>query len=150
MTGYWQESESPIDAEGWLHTGDVGRIDADGFLYVVDRLKDLIIRGGENIAAAHVEHALATHPAVETAAVIGLPHPDLGEEVGAVVLLRPDAKATSEELADYLAARVARFEVPTQWWFRTEELPTNATGKTDKRALRKDFPTRDPAPSAHS
>lgn len=140
MSGYWRESESPIDAEGWLHTGDVGRVDEDGFVYVVDRLKDLIIRGGENIAAAHVEHALGTHPAVEAAAVIGLPHPDLGEDVGAVVLLRPGATANPAELAAHLASRLAHFEIPSRWWFRSEEFPTNATGKTDKRALRREFP----------
>jgi long-chain acyl-CoA synthetase len=141
MTKYWGEPDSPIDADGWLHTGDIGRIDADGCLYVVGRIKDVIIRGGENIAAPHVELALATHPAVAAAAVIGVPHPDLGEEVGAVVVLRPGLAASPDELVAHLAHRVARFEVPSHWWFRTDPLPENATGKVDKPALRRQFPS---------
>ena len=142
MTAYWGEAESPIDAQGWLHTGDLGRLDDDGFLYVVGRSKDVIIRGGENIAAPHVELTLATHPAVEAAAVIGVPHPDLGEEVGAVVVLRPGQTADVQELSAHLGERVARFEVPAHWWFRAEPLPENATGKVDKRAVRAQYLTQ--------
>jgi long-chain acyl-CoA synthetase len=149
MTGYWGEEQSPIDAEGWLHSGDVGRLDADGYLYIVDRIKDLIIRGGENIAAAHVELALVAHPAVAQAAVVGIPHRDLGEEVGAVVVVRPGAQLDPEQLRAHLATRLAHFEVPVHWWLRSEALPENATGKVDKRALRAAFPAADGAPPAH-
>jgi long-chain acyl-CoA synthetase len=140
MTGYWHESESPIDAEGWLRTGDIGRLDDEGFLYVVDRVKDLVIRGGENIASANVEEALRAHPAVAEAAVVGLPHPDLGEEVAAVVVTARGAQVTPGELANFAAERLAHFEVPARWWIRDEPLPLNPAGKTDKRSLKASWP----------
>ena len=139
MSGYWGETDSPIDADGWLHSGDVGRIDEDGYVYVIDRIKDIIIRGGENIAASHVEMALMSHPGVSGVAVIGLPHPDLGEQVGAVVVLRSGHDVTVEELQQHVRG-LPHFEVPSQWWLRNEPLPENATGKTDKRALKAAFP----------
>jgi long-chain acyl-CoA synthetase len=137
MTYYWpQTDETVLTPDGWLRTGDLGRIDTDGLLYVVGRSKDIVIRGGENIACANVEMALASHAAVEQVAVVGLPHPDYGEEVGAAVVLRPGAEVDEDELRRFVAERLAYFEVPSRWWLRTEALPTNATGKIVKPVLR--------------
>lgn len=135
MSGYFGDVEQPIDGEGWLHTGDLGRIDADGYLYVTGRSKDMIIRGGENIAPAQIETALLTHPAVLEAAAVGLPDPDLGEIVAAAVVVDPTADVTSQDLLDYLDGRLAKFAVPSRWWLRTEQLPTNAAGKHVKRDI---------------
>ena len=101
VRGYWNRPEETAKTftEGWLHTGDVAQLDEDNFIYIVDRAKDMIIRGGENVYSVQVEAALFEHPAVADCAVIGVPHPTLGEEVGAVVVLRPGAKVTADELA---------------------------------------------------
>ncbi len=140
MEGYWGSPDDPIlDADGWLRTGDLGWIDDHGFLYVTGRAKDLIIRGGENIAPAHVEANLLEHPDVDEVAVVGLPHADLGEEVGAIVCLHPAAKATAEDLEAFLRPRLAHFELPTQWWIRFEELPKTPTGKVVKHQLRTEW-----------
>jgi len=144
MVGYWGTSPGDtaadlIDAEGWVHTGDQGRV-VDGLLYVTGRIKDLIIRGGENIAPAHVEAVLLGHPAVRNVAVLGLPDPDLGERVAAVVQLEPGAEVSEADLAAFAALELARYEVPADWWLRTEELPMHDSGKTDKRALLADWP----------
>jgi acyl-CoA synthetase (AMP-forming)/AMP-acid ligase II len=138
VPGYWHRPEETAATftDGWCHTGDIGRIDDDGFLYIVDRAKDIIIRGGENIASAEVEHALFEHPAVADAAAIGVPHPSLGEEVGVVVCLRPGASATPNELRAHVAERLAGFKVPTHVWIRSEPLPRNPAGKVLKRELR--------------
>lgn len=125
----------PIDAAGWLHTGDLGRIDSDGYLYIVGRSRDIIIRGGENIAPGHIENRLLQHPAVMDVAVVGLPHPSLGEEVGAAVVTRPDVEVDPAELEIFGAAALARFEVPTRWWISTRAFPLNGTGKVAKREL---------------
>jgi long-chain acyl-CoA synthetase len=144
MDGYWNDtSEFPFTDDGWLRTGDLGRFDHEGFLFVLGRSKDVIIRGGENIACPNVEQALASHPAVAEAAVVGLPDPDLGEVVGAAIVLRDDATVTAAELAEHVAARLAYFEVPSRWWFR-DELPANATGKVLKRLIAVDWPADDP------
>jgi long-chain acyl-CoA synthetase len=136
MSGYVNDTDGLfIDGEGWLHTGDLGRIDDEGYLYVVDRLKDIIIRGGENIASAQVEGRLGNHPSVSQVAVIGVPNPDLGEEVGAIVVPRPGVTIDVDELAQYARGRLAHFEVPTRWMIRSESLPENATGKVLKRRL---------------
>jgi long-chain acyl-CoA synthetase len=132
MSGYWGETSTSIDAEGWVSTGDQGRLDEEGYLYVVGRSKEVIIRGGENIACVHVEQTLLTHPDVIEAAVVALPHPDLGEEVGAALLLRPGAEPDIAELRSHAAQSLARFEVPTRWWIRRTPLPTNATGKISR------------------
>jgi long-chain acyl-CoA synthetase len=135
MVGYWGERhDGLIDAEGWLRTGDLGRIE-DGLLWVTGRSKDIIIRGGENIAAAHVESVLLTHPDVAVVAVVGLPDPDLGEQVGAVVQLRHGAAVGEEDLAAYATSRLARFEVPARWWLRTDEIPMSDAGKVEKHRL---------------
>ncbi|GAA5174265.1 class I adenylate-forming enzyme family protein [Pseudonocardia eucalypti] len=150
MTGYWGgpldgtgSAGGPdlIDPEGWVHTGDQGRL-VDGLLYVTGRIKDLIIRGGENIAPAHVEAVLLRHPAVRNVAVLGLPDPDLGERVAAVVQLEPGAGVSEPELAEFAAADLAGFERPAEWWLRTEPLPMHDSGKTDKRTLRAEWPAR--------
>ncbi|HEY2206050.1 MAG TPA: class I adenylate-forming enzyme family protein [Pseudonocardia sp.] len=144
MIGYWGDSldgtsTDLIDDEGWVHTGDQGRM-VDGLLYVTGRIKDLIIRGGENIAPAHVEAVLLRHDSVRNVAVLGLPDEDLGERVAAAVQLEQGATVTEAELAEFAATHLARFEVPATWWLRTEELPMGDSGKTDKLSLRKDWP----------
>jgi long-chain acyl-CoA synthetase len=131
--------DGPVTSDRWLRTGDIGRLDADGYLYVTDRSKDVVIRGGENIATPHVEGRLLAHPAVAEVAVVGLPHPVLGEELGGVVVLRAGAEASSEELAAFVAPELAYFEVPTRWWLRREPLPQNTTGKVLKRVLRQQW-----------
>jgi long-chain acyl-CoA synthetase len=132
MLGYWETAESPIDDDGFLHTGDLGYPGEDGYVYLVGRSKDVIIRGGENIASSHVEACLREHPDVVDVAVLGLPNEDLGEEVGAVTVLRDGTELTAEQLQEFARARLASFEVPTRWWIRTTPLPTSAIGKVLK------------------
>lgn len=139
MSGYWGEEESPPASGGWISTGDLGRLDEEGYLYVVGRSKDVIIRGGENIASGHVERFLLTHPGVREAAVVPIPHPDLGEEVGAALLLHPGAQANTEEIKAHVAKNLARFEIPSRWWVRQESLPTNPTGKILRREVLREW-----------
>ncbi len=141
VKGYWNRPEATAETftNGWLHSGDVARIDDEGFVYIVDRAKDMLIRGGENIYCVEVEGVLFEHPAVTEAAVIGIPHPVLGEEVGAVVQLRPGASVTEEELKAHVAERLAAFKVPVRFWFRDEPLPRNPAGKVMKRDLREEL-----------
>jgi acyl-CoA synthetase (AMP-forming)/AMP-acid ligase II len=138
VTGYWNKPEATEAAitDGWLHSGDLARVDDDGFVYIVDRAKDMLIRGGENVYCAEVEAALFEHPAVYDAAVIGIPHHELGEEVGAVVRLKDGAAASEDELRRHMALRLAAFKVPVKLWFVNEELPRNPAGKVLKRELR--------------
>ena len=131
--------DGTVDAAGWLRTGDLGRLDDDGFLYLVGRAKDIVIRGGENIACAHVETVLLTHPAVAEAAAFGIDHPDLGEELVAVLRFLPDQSATVEDLRSFLREHLAYFAVPTQWQILAEPLPTLAGEKLDKKRLRAQF-----------
>ncbi|MGO9934714.1 MAG: class I adenylate-forming enzyme family protein [Steroidobacteraceae bacterium] len=140
MTAYWGTSEQIIDDEGWIHSGDLGRIDGAGYLYVTGRTKDIIIRGGENVSVMAIEQRLSQHPAVVEVAVVGLPHADLGEEVGAAVVLKQGATTTGGELAAFVASELAYFQVPTRWWVREQPLPTNAAGKIIKQALRAEWP----------
>jgi acyl-CoA synthetase (AMP-forming)/AMP-acid ligase II len=133
MLGYFGDEVSPIDPDGCLHTGDLGRVDDSGYLWVTGRCKDMIIRGGENIAPAAVEQALVAMPGVADAVVFGVPHPDLGEEVMAVVVV--EGELTPQDLQEQLQPRVASFAVPSRWQLRTEPLPVNQTGKIDKAAL---------------
>jgi long-chain acyl-CoA synthetase len=138
VRGYWNKPEATAATftRGWLHSGDVARIDEEGFVYIVDRAKDMVIRGGENVYSVEVEAALFEHPAVADVAVIGVPHPVLGEEVGAAVVLRPGTRVTAEELARHVHERLAAFKVPTHIWFRSDPLPRNPHGKVLKRELR--------------
>jgi long-chain acyl-CoA synthetase len=138
VRGYWNRPDDTALSftRGWLHTGDVARIDEEGFVHIIDRAKDMIIRGGENVYCVEVEAILFEHPAVGDCAVIGVPHPDLGEEVGAVVVLRPGHDVDANELARYARERIAAFSVPTRFWFRNEPLPRNPAGKALKRELR--------------
>jgi long-chain acyl-CoA synthetase len=147
MLGYWPDPEQPDDvgpitSDRWLHTGDIGRMDEAGYLYVTDRSKDIVIRGGENIATPNVENRLMEHPAVREVAVIGLPHEHLGEEVAAVVVLAEGDRTGPDELAAFDAEQLAYFEVPTQWQIRHEALPQNAAGKILKRQLRDEWLAR--------
>jgi len=142
VRGYWNKPDATAEAfsDGWLHSGDVARIDDEDFVYIVDRAKDMVIRGGENVYCVEVEAALHEHPSVADCAVIGIPHPVLGEEVGAVVRLRPGSAPVDEEgLRAHVAERLAAFKVPVRIWFRTEELPRNPAGKVLKRELREEL-----------
>jgi long-chain acyl-CoA synthetase len=138
VRGYWNRPDETAKTftRGWLHTGDVAQLDDEDFIYIVDRAKDMIIRGGENVYSVQVEAALFEHSAVADCAVIGVPDPTLGEEVGAVVVLRPGAKVTAGELQAHVKARLAGFMMPTHIWFRSEPLPRNPQGKVLKRELR--------------
>jgi long-chain acyl-CoA synthetase len=137
--GYLGEPGGIADADGWIPTGDRGRLDDEGWLYVTGRSKDIVIRGGENVACVHVEDVLLTHPDVLEAAVVALPHPDLGEDVGAAVVLRPGATVSPDELAAHARTRLARFEVPGAWWVRRDPLPLNASGKVLRREVRREW-----------
>jgi long-chain acyl-CoA synthetase len=139
--GYLGDPEAITDPDGWVSTGDLGWIDDDGWLYVTGRSKDIIIRGGENIAAAHVEQVLLRHPDVLEAAVVGLPDPDLGEQVAAAVVLRPGAVADAAALREHAEAYLGRYEVPGLWWAHPGPLPTNPSGKVLRRVIRDDWPT---------
>jgi long-chain acyl-CoA synthetase len=136
MRGYHRHPEATAEAMtgGWFHTGDLGYVDEDGFFFIVDRKKDMIIRGGENIYPREVEDVIYTHPAVAEAAVIGVPDDRLGQEVKAVVALRPGHSVDEEELIGYVRERVASYKYPRSIEFR-EHLPMNATGKILKREL---------------
>jgi long-chain acyl-CoA synthetase len=144
MREYWrrpQETAETIVAGRWLRTGDVGRVQ-DGFLYINSRRRDLILRGAENVYPAEIEHALEAHPAVREAAVVGVDHPELGQEVKAIVVVAPEiagdrvcGRALQEELSRWVAARLAYFKVPAHWELRSEALPRNATGKVLKNVL---------------
>lgn len=147
IRGYLDNPEATAAAisDGWFHTGDAGTLDEDGFLRVVDRLKDVIIRGGENIYAAEVEAVLYEHPDVLEAAIVGVPHDRLGEEVAAVVRLRPGATADKGALQQHVKERLAGFKVPSVVHFTPDELPRNAAGKVLKKDLRSSLGTS-PAP----
>ena len=138
VRGYWNRPEETalVFTKGWLHTGDVARIDEEGFIYIVDRAKDVIIRGGENVYSVEVEAALFEHPDVADCAVIGVPHATLGEEVGAVIVTREGRSVDEDELRSYVAERLARYNVPTRFWFLDGHLPRNPAGKVLKRQLR--------------
>jgi long-chain acyl-CoA synthetase len=136
MKGYWKRPEATAAAirGGWFRTGDLARVDEDGFYYIVDRKKELIIRGGYNVYPREIEEVLYEHPAILEAAVIGIPHPALGEEVAAAIALRPGQEATPEELRDWVKQRVAAYKYPRHVWL-TDGLPKGATGKILKREI---------------
>ena len=138
VRGYWNNEKATAETfiDGWVKTGDLAKLDEEGFLYIVDRAKDMLIHGGENIYCVEVENALYDHPAVMDAAVIGRPHQTLGEEPIAVVHLKPGASATAEELRHFAAQKIAAFKVPVDVIFWTETLPRNANGKIVKKELK--------------
>jgi len=137
MKGYWQRPEATaesIDADGWFKTGDIAKADEDGYFFIVDRKKDLIIRGGYNVYPREIEEVLFAHPAVLEAAVVAVPHDDLGEEVGAAIVLNEGADASADEIRDYCKAEVAAYKYPRHIWFM-DELPKGPTGKILKREI---------------
>ena len=138
VRGYWNKPQATAETfvDGWVKTGDLARLDEEGFVYIVDRAKDMLIRGGENIYCVEVENALYDHPAVMDAAVIGIPHRTLGEEPVAVVTLKAGAQASEEELRHFVAQRLAAFKVPVRIVFLSETLPRNANGKIMKKDLK--------------
>jgi long-chain acyl-CoA synthetase len=138
IRGYWNQPEATAEAivDGWLRTGDIGRIDDEGFVFVEDRVKDMILRGGENVYCAEVEAVIYTHPAVHEAAVVGIPHERLGEQVAAVVMVRAGHDLSAGELQAHVAEHLAAFKVPTIVDVVDAPLPRGATGKILKRELR--------------
>jgi long-chain acyl-CoA synthetase len=141
VIGYWNKPEATAQTfvEGWVKTGDLARLDAEGFCYIIDRAKDMLIRGGENIYCVEVENVLYEHPAVMDAAVVGIPHKTLGEEPGAVVTLKVGADLDERALKAFVAERIAAFKVPVRIVFQRETLPRNANGKVLKNELKKIF-----------
>ncbi len=136
MKGYWGNPDATAEAitDGWFRTGDLARVDEDGYFYIVDRKKDLIIRGGYNVYPREVEEVCYEHPAVAEAAVIGIPHEELGEEVGAELKLKPGATATPAELRAFVKDRVAAYKYPRHAWL-VPELPKGPTGKILRREV---------------
>jgi long-chain acyl-CoA synthetase len=137
MKGYWRRPEATAEAistDGWFASGDLARMDEDGYYFVVDRKKDLIIRGGYNVYPREIEEVLYSHPAVREVAVVGVPHPELGEEVGAAVALKSGAEATADELRDFVKEQIAAYKYPRLVWF-VDELPKTATGKILRREV---------------
>jgi acyl-CoA synthetase (AMP-forming)/AMP-acid ligase II len=141
MKGYWNLPEATAEAirpGGWFRSGDAGYFDPDGYLYVYDRVKDMIVSGGENVYPAEVENALMSHPAVADVAVIGIPDERWGETPKAMVVRRPDTEATEQELIDHCRERLAKFKCPTSVdWI--DALPRNPSGKVLKKDLRAPF-----------
>lgn len=135
---YWQRPDATREAfhDGWIATGDIGYIDDEGFVFVVDRAKDIIIRGGENIASAEIEGLLHSHPAIHEAGAFGVPHPTLGEEVAVAIVSRPGAEIDADQVRGFVAGHLANFKVPAHVWFYPEPLPRNPSGKILKKALR--------------
>jgi long-chain acyl-CoA synthetase len=138
MQGYWHQPEATAAAlvDGWLHTGDLATVDEENYIYIVDRAKDMIISGGENIYSIEVENALYTHPAVLEAAVIGIPHERWGEAVHAVVVLKPGAQVSEEELIEHTRTQIAGYKLPRSIEFLPDALPKSGAGKILKRDLR--------------
>jgi len=146
MTGYWNRPEATaeaIDADGWFFSGDIAKLDDEGRYYIVDRKKELIIRGGYNVYPREIEEVLYEHPAVREAAVIGIPHPELGEEVAAAVALKAGAEVTESEVRDFVKSNVAAYKYPRHVWF-VEDLPKGPTGKILKREI--DAPAKGATP----
>jgi long-chain acyl-CoA synthetase len=141
VKGYWNKPEATAQTfvDGWVRTGDLARLDEEGFCYIIDRAKDMLIRGGENIYCIEIENVLYDHPAVMDAAIVGIPHRTLGEEPAAVVTLKPGAEATEDELRAHVAEHLAAFKVPVKVRFWHETLPRNPNGKILKNELKKLF-----------
>jgi len=141
MIGYWKKEDATNDAfrDGWYHSGDAGYFDEGGYLFLVDRVKDMIVTGGENVYSAEVESAVSTHSAVAQVAVIGIPHDTWGEQVHAIVVLRAGATATAEEIQAHARASIAGYKVPKSVEFRNEPLPLSGAMKILKRELREPY-----------
>jgi acyl-CoA synthetase (AMP-forming)/AMP-acid ligase II len=140
MEGYWHSPEATSEAlrDGWLHTGDLGYLDEDGYLFIVDRKKDMIITGGFNVYAIEVEAALSEHPAVLMSAVVGVPHPEWGEAVHAEVILRADMTASPDELIDHAKRKIGNYKAPKTVKF-VDELPLSSVGKVLRRHVRQPY-----------
>ena len=136
MKGYWNRDDATAEAikDGWFHTGDMAKVDEDGYFFIVDRKKDLIIRGGYNVYPREVEEVLYEHPAIQEAAVVGVPHDELGEEVGAAVVLKSGEELDADEVKQYVKEHVAAYKYPRAVWFM-DELPKGPTGKILKREI---------------
>ncbi|HWW53621.1 MAG TPA: AMP-binding protein [Acidimicrobiales bacterium] len=150
MREYWHRPEETEAAfrDGWYHTGDAGYLDGDGYLYLVDRVTDMIVSGGENVYSVEVENAIASHPAVAQVAVIGVPDPVWGEAVHAIVVLHPGQKCTAEEIKEQARQSVAGYKVPKTVEFRDEPLPLSGAMKPLKRELRREYLERHPPPAS--
>ena len=137
MKGYWNRADATADVmrDGWFATGDMATVDEDGYFFIVDRKKDMIIRGGYNVYPREIEEVLYEHPAVSEAAVVGVPDDSLGEEVAAVVVLKTGADASADDIRAYVKERVAAYKYPRRIWF-SEELPKGPTGKILKREIK--------------
>jgi long-chain acyl-CoA synthetase len=138
MKGYWNRPEdtAAVIKNGWFHTGDLGLLDEHGFVIIKDRAKDIVIRGGENVACAEVEYALSEHPDVFEAAVYGLPDERLGEIVGATIMTKPGSSVSAEQLQAFLGAHIAHYKVPSHILIQAEQLERIASGKIAKKLLR--------------
>jgi len=127
-----------LDSKGWFRSGDVGCLDEDGFLYIKDRIKDIVIRGGENIACLEIEAILSEHPSILEASVFGVPDERLGENLATRIALKPGKTATETEISSFLEEKIAKFKIPSYIWFQEEELPRIASGKTAKKQMREE------------
>jgi long-chain acyl-CoA synthetase len=138
MSGYFNnpEATAAVLRDGWMHTGDAGTIDEDGYLYVADRVKDMIVTGGENVYSIEVERILFLHPAVREAAVIGVPNEQWGEAVHAVIVPKDGVSVTPEELTAHCRKHIGGYKVPRSYEFRSEPLPVTSVGKVRKGVLR--------------
>lgn len=141
MKGYWRQPEATSAAlrDGWMHSGDAGVMDEDGFVFIVDRLKDMIVTGGENVYSAEVENVISLMPEVAEVAVIGIPDETWGEAVHAVVVPRPNADVSQEDVSGFCRAHLASFKCPRSVEVRRESLPLSGAGKVFKADLRKPF-----------
>jgi fatty-acyl-CoA synthase len=142
MRGYWNRpdaTEAAIDKEGWFHSGDIGYLDEDGFLFICDRLKDMVISGGENIFPVEVESAILSHEAVGEVAVIGIPDEKWGEAVHAIIVLKDGMKVSGDDILEHCRTHIASYKMPRGFTFRAEPLPLSGSNKVLKRELRAPF-----------
>jgi acyl-CoA synthetase (AMP-forming)/AMP-acid ligase II len=141
MMGYWNKPVETQKAlkDGWVYTGDAGLFDKNGYLYIVDRLKDMVVTGGENVFTTEVENALISHEAVQDVSVIGIPHEEWGEAVHAIVILHAGSSASEDDLTAHCRASIAGYKIPKSFTFRDEPMPLSGAGKVLKTELRKPF-----------
>jgi acyl-CoA synthetase (AMP-forming)/AMP-acid ligase II len=141
MLGYWNKPEQTVDAlvDGWVFTGDAGYFDEQGYLYIVDRVKDMVVTGGENVFTTEVENALISHEAVQDVAVIGIPHEEWGEAVHAIIILHEGHHVAEAELLEHSRALIAGYKLPKSISFRAEPMPLSGAGKVLKTELRKPY-----------